>query len=150
ALAEVRSAVTGIRAADLAAELAAARLLLESSGVALEYAPPPPLPAEIERPLALVLREAVTNIARHAGASHAAVAFDALDGALRMRVTDNGRGGVSARGNGLDGMGERVRALRGRLDIASPAGGGTCVLVEVPLAAEMAAPATPLAMEGHA
>ena len=125
ALAEVRSAVTGIRAADIAAELAAARLLLESSGVALEYAPPPELPAEIERPLALVLREAVTNIV-----------FETAGDALRMGLSDNGRGGVCARGNGLDGMGERVRALGGRLDIASPPRGGTRVLVEVPLSAK--------------
>jgi two-component system sensor histidine kinase DesK len=134
ALAEVRSAVTGIRAADIAAELAAARLLLESSGVALDYAAPPDMPAELERPLALVLREASTNIARHAGASHAAVSFESADGAVRMRITDNGRGGVGAHGNGLDGMCERIRALGGRLDIASPAGAGTCVQVEVPLA----------------
>jgi len=70
ALAEVRSAVTGIRSADLAAELASARLLLESSQVHLEYAPPPQdLPPDVERCLALVLREAATNIARHANAS---------------------------------------------------------------------------------
>ena len=152
ALAEVRSAVTGIRAADLAAELAAARLLLESSGVALDYASPPALPAELERPLALVLREAVTNIARHADASHAEVTFDATGGLLRMRISDNGCGGVSGRGNGLDGIGERVRALRGRLDIASPPRAGTCLLVEVPLAAPapVPSPPKPVAVEGHA
>src|SRR3546814_15152529 len=62
ALAEVRSAVTGIRAADLAAELASARLMLESSGVHLDYDPPPAgLSPDIARGLALVLREAVTN-----------------------------------------------------------------------------------------
>ncbi|MGN6513467.1 MAG: sensor histidine kinase, partial [Lysobacteraceae bacterium] len=65
ALAEVRSAVTGIRSADLAAELASARLLLESSQVHLDYdAPPQGLPPEVERGLALLLREAVTNVAR--------------------------------------------------------------------------------------
>jgi len=133
ALAEVRSAVTGIRSADIAAELASARLLLEASGVALEYAPPPALPDELERPLALVLREAVTNIARHAGASHAEVAFELDAGRVRMRITDNGRGGLDRHGNGLTGMGERVRALRGRLELVSPARAGTSVLVEVPL-----------------
>ena len=56
ALAEVRSAVTGIRSADLAAELASARLLLESSNVHLEYdAPPAVLPPDVERGLSLVL-----------------------------------------------------------------------------------------------
>ena len=63
ALAQVRSAVTGIRATDLAAELASAKLLLETTRVQLDYAPPPQgLPPEVERGLALVLREAVTNI----------------------------------------------------------------------------------------
>src|SRR5690606_26355976 len=90
ALAEVRSAVTGFRAADLAAELASARLLLESSGVALEYDCPPPLGADLERPLALVLREAATNIARHADATHARIDFGRQDGRLHMRIADNG------------------------------------------------------------
>ncbi|MFC7301910.1 sensor histidine kinase [Cognatiluteimonas weifangensis] len=145
ALAEVRSAVTGFRAADLAAELAAARLLLESSGVALEYAPPPALPGELERPLALVLREAATNIARHAGASRAEVIFEATEACLCMRIVDNGRGGVAAHGNGLSGMAERVRALRGQLQVQSPPRGGTCVEVQVPLGAS--APATVAAVE---
>ena len=135
ALAEVRSAVTGIRAADLAAELAAARLLLECSGVALEYAPPPALPADLERPLALVLREATTNIARHANASHAEVSFALGESSLRVRVLDNGRGGIGAHGNGLAGIGERVRALGGRLEIVSPPRGGTCLEIVVPLLA---------------
>lgn len=135
ALAEVRSAVTGIRAADLAAELASARLLLESSGVALEYAPPPRLPEDVAHALALLLREAVTNIARHAGASHAEVSFAFGGDTLRMRILDNGRGGVGAHGNGLSGMGERVRALQGSLEIVSPPRGGTCIEIAVPVVA---------------
>jgi two-component system sensor histidine kinase DesK len=132
ALAEVRSAVTGFRAADLAAELASARLLLESSGVALGYDPPPPLSPELERPLALVLREAATNIARHAGASQAQVGFAREGGSLRMRIVDDGRGGIDGEGNGLAGMRERVRALGGSLAIASTRG-GTSLEIVVPL-----------------
>ena len=136
ALAEVRSAVTGIRSADLAAELASARLLLESSQVHLHYeAPPQGLPAEIERGLALVLREAVTNIARHAQATHARIAFEMEARAVQLCVQDDGRGGVAADGNGLAGMRDRVRAMQGTLDIASPRGGGTRVLVRVGLPA---------------
>ena len=150
ALAEVRSAVTGIRAADLAAELAAARLLLEASRVALEYKAPPGLPAELERPLALVVREAVTNIARHAGASHAEIDFAVEGSALRMRILDNGRGGVGEHGNGLCGMAERVRALQGTIEIVSPPRGGTCVEIVVPLAAPAAGNrAAALADAGH-
>lgn len=134
ALAEVRSAVTGIRATDLAAELASARLLLESSGVHLDYAAPPAaLPIEIERALSLVLREAATNIARHAQASCARVELERDANTLRLRVSDDGRGGVASDGNGLCGMRERVRALGGLMSIDSPRGRGTVLLITVPL-----------------
>ncbi|OOG45220.1 two-component sensor histidine kinase [Rhodanobacter sp. C06] len=134
ALAEVRSAVSGIRAADIAAELASARLLLESSAVHLDCGPlPPSLPAEVERGLALVLREAVTNIARHARATQARVVLAVEDGVARLRIDDNGCGGVDAHGNGLSGMRERVRALGGTLRIESPRRQGTHLCIEVPL-----------------
>ncbi|WP_421569987.1 sensor histidine kinase [Stenotrophomonas sp. PD6] len=141
ALAEVRSAVTGIRASDLAAELAAARLLLECQHVHLQYPPPPPMPVEIERALALVLREAATNIVRHANATRAWVQFEQDARTLSMQVRDDGRGDVQADGNGLTGMRERVAALRGTLQVTSPRGQGTTVTVHVPLpAATTAAP----------
>jgi len=134
ALAQVRSAVTGIRATDLAAELASAKLLLETTQVQLDYAPPPQgLPPEVERGLALVLREAVTNISRHAQAVQAQVEFVREDNAVQLRVRDNGRGGVSADGNGLSGMRDRVRELGGSLSVDSPRAGGTQLLVRVPL-----------------
>ena len=136
ALAEVRSAVTGIRSSDLAAELASARLLLESSQVHLDYdAPPPGLPADIERGLALLLREAVTNIARHAQATRVRIAFACEPRCVQLCVGDDGRGGIAGDGNGLGGMRERVRALAGTLSIDSPRGRGTRVLVRLPLPA---------------
>jgi two-component system sensor histidine kinase DesK len=136
ALAEVRSAVTGIRSADLAAELASVRLLLESSQVHLEYAAPPSdLPPDVERGLALVLREAATNIARHAGASRAKIEFEMQSRSVQLSVEDNGRGGVTADGNGLAGMRDRVRAMHGTLSIESPKGAGTKVLVRIGLPA---------------
>ncbi len=133
ALAQVRSAVTGFRAADLAAELASAHLLLESSNVHLRYEPPPPVPAWIESGLAMVLREAVTNIARHAQANEAMVAIHCDAGAVRLEVVDNGRGGASVHGNGLSGMRERVATLGGTLQIESPRGQGTRLSVRVPV-----------------
>lgn len=134
ALAEVRAAVTGIRATDLAAELASARLLLGSSSVHLDYEPAPAgLPAEVERSLALVLREAVTNIARHAQATRAKIEWSREGDVLRLRVEDDGRGGLGAEGNGLAGMRERVRGLAGTLTVDSPRGRGTRLKVEVPL-----------------
>jgi len=141
ALAQVRSAVTGFRAADMAAELASAHLLLESSRVHLRHAPPPPMPGWIECGLAMVLREAVTNIARHAQAGEATIALRIEGDAVLLEVADDGRGGVSANGNGLAGMRERVAALGGTLHIDSPRGAGTRLSVRVPLGQGDAAPA---------
>jgi two-component system sensor histidine kinase DesK len=135
ALAQVRSAVTGIRSTDLAAELASARLMLESSLVRLDYAAPPvDLPPEVERGLALVLREAVTNIARHAQATCAKIEFVREAKTVQLCIDDDGRGGLDADGNGVTGMRDRVRALGGTLSVDSPRNGGTRLLVRVPLA----------------
>ena len=134
ALAEVRSAVTGMRATDLAVELASARLLLGASGVHLDYEHPAiELPAETERGLSLILREAATNIARHAEASTARIELLREPAGVRLLICDNGRGGIASDGNGLCGMRERLRALGGTLAIDSPHGGGTRLQVLVPL-----------------
>jgi two-component system sensor histidine kinase DesK len=131
----VRSAVTGIRAAGLAAELASAKLLLESGGVAFDYdVAADALPRDVEMVLALSLREAVTNIQRHAQAHSARVelAIEGSDAVLRIR--DDGRGGAIAPGNGLCGMRERIEALGGRLRVESTPGRGTCVEARLPCA----------------
>jgi len=134
ALAEVRSAVTGIRATDLAAELASARLLLESSQVHLDYGrPAADLPVDIERGLSLILREAVTNIARHADASSAKIEMVRERNSVCMQISDNGRGGIDQDGNGLCGMRERARALGGSLTIESSRDQGTRLRVVVPV-----------------
>ena len=133
ALAQVRSAVTGIRAAGLAAELASAKLLLESGGIAFDYdAVPIELPQDVEMVLALALREAVTNIQRHAGARSASVTLVLEGNDAVLRVRDDGRGGAIAPGNGLCGMRERVEVLDGRLRVESTPGRGTCVEARVP------------------
>ncbi len=134
ALGQVRRAVTGIRAAGLAAELASARLLLESSDIRLEYRlGEVALPADVETMLALVVREAVTNIQRHARATHASVTLADEGGVLRLQVEDNGRGGCIVPGNGLSGMRERLLAFGGNLEIDSTRDGGTRLRVGVPL-----------------
>lgn len=134
ALAEVRSAVSGIRATDLAAELASARLLLESAGVHFEYSVlPTDLPGDIERGFSLIVREAATNIARHAEASCARIEITREHASVRMLISDNGRGGISADGNGLCGMRERVRALGATLSIESPRSAGTQLRITAPV-----------------
>ncbi|MEW5833597.1 MAG: sensor histidine kinase [Pseudomonadota bacterium] len=138
ALGEVRAAVTGMRRGDLAAELVSARLMLEASGILLGGGAPEPLalPREVEAPLALVLREAVTNIHRHARATEARIEISSEEGEFRMRISDNGCGGLAAHGNGISGMRERLRALGGRLMIESPPRKGTTITVVVPLAVD--------------
>jgi two-component system sensor histidine kinase DesK len=133
ALSQVRTAVTGIRAAGLAAELASARLLLQASGVQFDYHQQvADLPVGIERMLALVLREAVTNIHRHAHAGHAEAVIERDGDSVCLRISDNGRGGDIHCGNGLDGMRERVQSLGGTLEIEAPAGKGCRIRVRVP------------------
>ena len=136
ALVQVRSAVTGIRAAGIAAELASARLLLELDGVAFNYAlAPVALPSTLETVLAMTLREAVTNIQRHARAASADATFEVIDDAIVLRVTDDGRGGTISPGNGLRGMRERIEALGGRLQVTSTPSRGTTVEASLPLPA---------------
>lgn len=137
ALHQVRSAVTGIRAAGLAAELASARLLLESDGVLFEYElAPVVLPPTVETVMAMTLREAVTNIQRHAHARNARTRLSVEDDEAVLRIEDDGRGGAIAPGNGLSGMRERIEALGGRLRVDSAPGRGTCLQAHLPLHVE--------------
>lgn len=143
ALAQVRAAVTGYRATGFAEELAAARLLLQGSGVELDCTVVESgLPDDLGQALALVLREAATNIHRHARARRVEVALRCADDRVCLSITDDGRGGVAADGNGISGMRERVRALGGSLAIDSPAGTGTRLEVVVPISGEAPAQAS--------
>jgi len=148
ALAQVRRAVSGIRAAGLAAELASAKLLLETDGIHFDYRfergfAGNVLPAGVESALAMTVREAATNIQRHARALNAQASFGLEDGEAVLRIVDDGRGGAIVPGNGLSGMRERIEALRGRLRITPGQGRGTHVEVRVPLAANDASGAGP-------
>ncbi|WP_162455808.1 sensor histidine kinase [Pseudoxanthomonas kalamensis] len=135
ALSQVRRAVSGIRAAGLAAELASARLLLETDGVHLDYElDPVNLPPELETALALCVREAVTNIQRHARAGRATVTLRLSAGQVALAISDDGRGGALEPGNGLSGMRERIEALGGTLTVESVPGRGTRLQAIVPLA----------------
>ncbi|HZY32597.1 MAG TPA: ATP-binding protein, partial [Rhodanobacter sp.] len=93
----------------------------------------PDMPGEIERGLSLVLREAVTNIARHADASRVQIELVREHATVCMQINDNGRGGITGDGNGMSGMRERVRAMGGSLSVESPRGNGTRLRVVVPV-----------------
>ena len=69
-----------------------------------------------ETALSLALREAATNVIRHAAATRCHIRFYAQDGSALMEVQDDGRGGEAPFGNGLTGMRERIQAARRRVD----------------------------------
>ena len=90
------------------------------------------LPAAVEATAYFVVAEALTNIAKHACAGHAAVTAHIEDGTLQVRVRDDGVGGARPDGSGLLGLADRLAVLDGRLDVNSPAGGGTLVAAALP------------------
>jgi two-component system sensor histidine kinase DesK len=130
---EVRRAVSGMRAHGLMGELANGRAALDSAQVAFEYTVQPhDLPAQAENVLAMCLREAITNIIRHARARRCRVMLDCGDDNVSLEISDDGIGGVRAEGNGLTGMRERIESAGGRLIVESRAETGTTLRIELP------------------
>jgi signal transduction histidine kinase len=94
------------------------------------------LPAAVEATAYFVVAEALTNVAKHARAGRATVEARVERDALRIDVRDDGVGGARLDGSGLLGLGDRLAVLDGRLQVASPAGGGTVLTATIPLAAD--------------
>lgn len=134
ALAEVRSTIRGYRAYTLEEELKQARSALETAGVAVkaESAVMALTPAQ-ESVVALVVREAITNVVRHAHARNCSLRLAPNNGNCQLEIRDDGRGSSPVEGNGLRGMRERIEALGGTL--VRETSGGTRLLIEFPLAA---------------
>ncbi len=134
ALAEVREAIGGYRAKGLAAEIALAKRTLAAAGVQMTFLDAAgrqaPDAAE-ETVLSLAVREAVTNIVRHAEATHCRIALSETNGFHVLSVEDDGGNRVRHEGNGLRGMRERVEAMGGRFWVVSEA--GTKLIVELPV-----------------
>jgi len=126
ALAEVRAAVSGYRESGLAHALASARASLAAADVAFEeqverFA----LAPAAENVVALALREAVTNVVRHADAKRCSVSLALEHGVAVLRIADDGRARSDAdfkHGNGLTGMRERVASVGGRLAVRAQSG----------------------------
>jgi signal transduction histidine kinase len=82
-----------------------------------------------------VVSEALTNAAKHADASIVHVDLSVNDATIWLSIRDDGNGGANTdRGSGLLNITDRIEALGGRLQITSPAGGGTSLLAEIPIA----------------
>ncbi|MDX1997392.1 MAG: sensor histidine kinase [Thermoanaerobaculia bacterium] len=138
ALGDVREAVAGYRGVrgSLADELDNARRVLGSAGVAVTAEAVPAGLAERLGPgrevvLALALREAVTNVLRHARATRSRIALATTADQVCLEVSDDGRGGAVAEGAGLTGMRERVETLGGTLHRETSA--GTRLVISLPL-----------------
>lgn len=139
ALSEVRAAVRGYQGSGLSAELARSKVALDAAGVKLRLERTPcALPPEIEAALSMVLREAVTNLVRHARAAHCTIRIEQQGGEYLLDVQDDGVGGVGVEGSGLTGMRERVRALGGELTRSSE--GGTRLSARFPVPGVVTAP----------
>jgi signal transduction histidine kinase len=102
------------------------------------------LPQEIERGAYFVASEALTNAAKHSGATRIEVAVglrrlpESDETWLDLTVTDDGRGGAAtADGHGLAGLDERLRGLGGTLEVLSPVGGPTVVSAHLPITASI-------------
>jgi signal transduction histidine kinase len=96
------------------------------------------LDAEAELVAYFVCSEALTNIAKHASASRAAISVDIIDRHMKVVVEDDGVGGANlARGSGLRGLADRIETVGGTLRIQSAPGQGTHLTAEIPLGGEM-------------
>jgi PAS domain S-box-containing protein len=137
-LAELRRLASGIHPAILtdrglgpAVQSLASRLPLPVSVV---ETPDVRLPAPVEASVYFFVSEALTNVVKHAQAHEATVSIGAENGGLMVEVSDDGVGGaLPAGGSGLRGLGDRVGALDGTLEVESPPGGGTLLRARIPL-----------------
>jgi PAS domain S-box-containing protein len=91
------------------------------------------VPPRAEATAYFVVAESLTNVAKHARATGAAVRARVDGGALHLQVRDDGVGGADPEGSGLVGLADRLAVLSGRLRVESPANGGTVVAADIPL-----------------
>ncbi|MFD4771389.1 sensor histidine kinase [Streptomyces niveus] len=140
ALTQLRDLVRGIYPqvlTDHGLDAAVAEIALRSPiPVDVDIDLPRRLPDAVETVAYFTVTEALTNAAKHSGATRLTVVGRLKRGTLTLVITDNGRGGaVPSAGAGLQGLADRVAILKGRLVVSSPVGGPTRVGVEVPCSA---------------
>ncbi|MDQ3728078.1 MAG: histidine kinase, partial [Actinomycetota bacterium] len=135
AIAELRELAGGVRPATLDAGLASALTELANRAPipTRVHATPGRFPDEVEAAAYFVASEALTNAVKHADANVVTVRATRENGALELSIEDDGCGGASpTRGSGLTGLADRVAAVGGRMDVESPSGLGTKLVVEFP------------------
>ncbi|MGH3842705.1 MAG: sensor histidine kinase [Pseudonocardiaceae bacterium] len=93
------------------------------------------LGAAVENTAYFVVTEALTNVAKHSGATECVVTVSTDGDLVIVQVRDNGRGGAHlGKGHGLAGLADRLAGVDGELDVVSPAGGPTVLTAGIPLA----------------
>lgn len=146
AMSEVRATVSGYRDAGLARAVTSARAMLEAAAVKLNTnIEQVPLAPTEEGVLALAVREAITNVVRHARATTCNVTLSAESGVRELCIEDDGRGKHGDDGNGLNGMRERVTAIGGALtmDSGQPGGFASGTRLRITLRPSTVTPDTP-------
>ncbi|WP_052848942.1 sensor histidine kinase [Streptomyces avicenniae] len=117
----------------LAALAAQSAVPVELDTGGLDAGGPGQVPAAVEAAAYFTVAEAVTNAAKHSGASRVVVRLSRSGGGLLVEVTDDGLGGVDeSRGSGVVGIRRRAAALDGTVLVSSPPGGPTALTVELP------------------
>jgi two-component system sensor histidine kinase DesK len=156
ALAEVRQAVSGYRQPTLAQAVATGRMALEAAGIEASWdIARVAFPEDLDTALGWAVREAITNVIRHSRAHRCSVRVTAGLVEAAAEVVDDGSGPEGAdataapavgsgalppwAGNGLSGLGERLQALGGRLEVARRPEGGVRLRASVPTPASVTA-----------
>jgi len=137
ALTEVRQAIGGYRKSNLTDEIDGAREMLRAAQIecAAEIEPIPLAPSQ-EAIVSLAVREGVTNVVRHSGASRCTIRLSRADSELRLTIADNGHSASDREGLGLTGMRERIAALGGSLNRDTSR--GTTLTIMMPIEMEAA------------
>ena len=116
--------MTGLRERDVVTEIAAARSRLEAAGLRVdESVEAAELAPERATVLAMAVREAVTNILRHASASTVRFVLAEADGIVTLDVIDDGHGGADRSGGGLTGLAARLAEAGGSLAVSDGGAG---------------------------
>jgi two-component system sensor histidine kinase DesK len=132
AMAEIRNTLRGYSSYKLMEEIERAERALQCAGVSVERESTElPLSPAQESVAALIMREAVTNVVRHAHARNCCLRVARNNGNGVLEIRDDGRGGLNTDGNGVRGMRERIEALGGTL-VHDPSR-GTGLTFEFPL-----------------
>jgi len=132
ALAEVRLTISGLHEQSLDEAIEQVAASLRAAGIHLHLERDPDLhPApQVQAMLALVLREAVTNILCHAGARNCLIVIARQGDGMRLEIADDGSAGFKPEGSGIQGMRARIESLGGEFDLK--AGKGTRIIARLP------------------